>query len=65
MTSLSAKGPLRIFLLERAPGMIQTNAEELVGSEARPISVALRFDHDLAMAVGLQQPRKCLWHFVQ
>lgn len=31
--------PLRIFLLERALGVFQANAEEVVGSEARPIKV--------------------------
>ena len=35
--------PLRTFLLERALGLIQANAEELVGSEARPLKVLLDY----------------------
>jgi len=35
--------PLRIFLLERALAMIQANAEDLIGSEARPIKVLVDY----------------------
>lgn len=35
--------PLRIFLLERALGIFQANAEELVGSEARPSKVLVDY----------------------
>ncbi len=35
--------PLRIFLLERALGVFQANAEELVGSEAKPIKVLVDY----------------------
>jgi AraC-like DNA-binding protein len=35
--------PLRIFLLERALGVFQANAEELVGSEAKPIKVMVDY----------------------
>ena len=35
--------PLRTFLLERALGLIQANAEELVGSKARPLKVLLDY----------------------
>lgn len=34
---------LRVFLLERALGMIQAHAEELAGSEARPLKVLLDY----------------------
>lgn len=35
--------PLRIFLLERGLGMLQAHAEELVGSEAKPIKVLVDY----------------------
>ena len=35
--------PLRIFLLERALGQFQANAEELIDSEARPIKVLVDY----------------------
>lgn len=35
--------PLRIFLLERALGIFQANAEELIGSKARPTKVLVDY----------------------